>query len=290
VQSAAPEYFDDTKYPYQYPIETGTSTCDLCRLLEQSIAAFRDTQPELHGTVGRLPERQKLTLYDGSRYPSIGVGVAYSIPGGNVAAENEEIRVNDDGDLSVYDVDMSSTNGATAVNNGEKIVSRERIVERVELEITTPPDQNLPWYGFAHAISVAEHSASEDCFAKVEAWMAECISNHPGCSRSQGDGDSGGGAAKLPRRLIDTGPLHGPRLDPRLVECEGDNHPDMRYCALSYCWGENANQKLTTTKLNYEERLAGLPWDDLPQTFQDAIRITRRLGCRYVWVSLQHKP
>lgn len=45
------------------------------------------------------------------------------------------------------------------------------------------------------------------------------------------------------------------------------------YATLSYCWGQAPFIKLTLDTL--ASFLAGVPWDDLPQTFQDAITVTR---------------
>jgi hypothetical protein len=57
---------------------------------------------------------------------------------------------------------------------------------------------------------------------------------------------------------------------------------EVRYAALSHCWG--TLQHCTTTK----ERLAafhvGLPISELPQTFQDAIIVARHLQIEYLWI------
>jgi hypothetical protein len=39
-----------------------------------------------------------------------------------------------------------------------------------------------------------------------------------------------------------------------------------------------------TTIDNIEDHLQGIPIEDLPQTFQDAIKTTRALGQRYLWI------
>ena len=57
---------------------------------------------------------------------------------------------------------------------------------------------------------------------------------------------------------------------------------------MSHCWGEpteNQKKKWCTTTGNKEERGAqGFPVIELPQTFQDAISVTRELGQRYLWI------
>jgi hypothetical protein len=58
-----------------------------------------------------------------------------------------------------------------------------------------------------------------------------------------------------------------------------------RYIALSYCWGPQTLKPFaTTTSANIKDRKLGIPLEQLPQTFQDAITITRGLGIRYLWI------
>jgi hypothetical protein len=54
------------------------------------------------------------------------------------------------------------------------------------------------------------------------------------------------------------------------------------YLALSYCWGEDQN--FVTTTANIGNRFAGISFDKLPKTFQDAVAITRHMGVRYLWI------
>ena len=52
--------------------------------------------------------------------------------------------------------------------------------------------------------------------------------------------------------------------------------------ALSHCWGSSPS--FTTTKATRKERSRGVDLPDLPQNFQDAIIITRKLGIPYIWI------
>ena len=54
------------------------------------------------------------------------------------------------------------------------------------------------------------------------------------------------------------------------------------YAALSYCWG--GPQPITLTKLTKRDMLRGIATSTLPQTIQDAITVTRKVGLRYLWV------
>jgi len=51
---------------------------------------------------------------------------------------------------------------------------------------------------------------------------------------------------------------------------------------LSHCWGGLI--PVTTSLSTLAARQRGLPLEELPATFQDAIFLTRRLGFRYLWI------
>jgi len=54
------------------------------------------------------------------------------------------------------------------------------------------------------------------------------------------------------------------------------------YISLSHRWGSAEMPRLTAT--NMSSYRTGAPIADLPQTFRDAIAITRRLKARYIWI------
>ncbi|KAK5660285.1 hypothetical protein OQA88_12825 [Cercophora sp. LCS_1] len=74
--------------------------------------------------------------------------------------------------------------------------------------------------------------------------------------------------------------LFGNGQPPRLYT--SDVGESGRYVALSYCWGGPQPASTTTKTLAvYAERI---PVENQPRTIQDAIRVTRELGIRYLWV------
>ncbi|KAF9456486.1 heterokaryon incompatibility protein-domain-containing protein, partial [Collybia nuda] len=79
----------------------------------------------------------------------------------------------------------------------------------------------------------------------------------------------------LPTRVIDCSDPSKPRL------VETHRQIKAHYCALSYVWGGEQNQKTTTTNVSTYLR-EGLP--TLPQTIADAVLATHKLGIRYLWV------
>jgi hypothetical protein len=56
---------------------------------------------------------------------------------------------------------------------------------------------------------------------------------------------------------------------------------DKEYLAVSYRWG---NETLLTTTQTFELFHTSIPWEQLPQTFKDAILIARELGIGHVWI------
>ncbi|ROW17088.1 hypothetical protein VPNG_01025 [Cytospora leucostoma] len=83
----------------------------------------------------------------------------------------------------------------------------------------------------------------------------------------------------LPTRVLDLGDADAMEGDLRLVETDRQNG---QYVALSYCWGGYADFR--TLRDNYTERLEEIRFDQLPALFAHAVKVTRGLGIRYLWI------
>ncbi|KAI2785159.1 HET-domain-containing protein [Daldinia loculata] len=59
--------------------------------------------------------------------------------------------------------------------------------------------------------------------------------------------------------------------------------PGSAYVTLSYCWGGYDPECMTTAD-SLEENMRRIPWSKLPATFRDAVRFTRSLGVKYLWI------
>ena len=102
--------------------------------------------------------------------------------------------------------------------------------------------------------------------------MEDCCHNHRKCcARNTGVG--------LPARLIDVGD-QAITPDVRLHISRPDEAGE--YLALSYCWG--GEQSVVTTQNNLNSMTQRVTLSSLPRTLQDAIRVTRNMGQRYLWV------
>jgi hypothetical protein len=84
---------------------------------------------------------------------------------------------------------------------------------------------------------------------------------------------------KLPARVID---VLSPALSVDAVCIYEPKDVVAEYIALSHTWGKSP--RLRALKANIQAMLTGIYLGDLPKTFQDAVRITRSLGIRYLWI------
>lgn len=113
---------------------------------------------------------------------------------------------------------------------------------------------------------------SPDSLATIKGWINECKSSHQYCKTPSHQ--------TLPTRLTDVQPLN-----PRLVSTAGQTGT---YATLSYCWAlspSNPFASMYSTMLaTLSSRMSGMPFADMPKTFQDAILVTRALGLKYLWI------
>ncbi|KAK0710292.1 heterokaryon incompatibility protein-domain-containing protein, partial [Lasiosphaeria miniovina] len=113
------------------------------------------------------------------------------------------------------------------------------------------------------------HSDSDTAFRRVEKWISDCSSKHAFCGAPKLNPD-------LPRRVIDVTAYDRGVC---LLETAGQRG---RYVALSHCWGTSS--RLMATRESIDDLKEGIATSFLPKTFQDAIKITRRLGLKYLWI------
>ena len=108
-----------------------------------------------------------------------------------------------------------------------------------------------------------------DPFEIASKWLTMCKTYHKECSLPTMD--------FFPSRILDVGD-------------EGDTirlfssiqQLNSQYIALSHSWG--TSNVFKTTSDNLKDRFLGIESSSLPDKFQNAVRITRALGVKYLWI------
>jgi hypothetical protein len=121
---------------------------------------------------------------------------------------------------------------------------------------------------------VSDSTSSVQTFELAQKWLRNCLENHDGCND--------GFERWRPTRLV--------KLDsPSKGMVTLDSKPQETaiseveaYVTLSHCWGDGDPLKLTSS--TFPSLAEGVPVSKLPQTFQDAIIIARRLGSEFIWI------
>lgn len=142
---------------------------------------------------------------------------------------------------------------------------------------------------------IAEDPRNKTTLGLIKKWIKTCEDGHDKCqmgytreeTRFAGPTDDEGTRLRakynkkdcaLPTRVID---VFASEDGVRLVESQTIGGRGC-YIALSHVWGKVAHFK--TERLSYEAHKDKIPLPNLPQTFQDAVIITRDLGIRYLWI------
>ena len=109
---------------------------------------------------------------------------------------------------------------------------------------------------------------SDKAFQRIHSWIDECQSSHQKCLSPA--------EVKLPDRVL----YIADENDPRLVWT--DKQSKGQYAALSYCWGGDQTHKLLKSRVEgYKKQI---PISELPATITDAIRVSKKIGLKYLWI------
>ncbi|KAL9617018.1 MAG: hypothetical protein Q9160_008172 [Pyrenula sp. 1 TL-2023] len=128
---------------------------------------------------------------------------------------------------------------------------------------------------------VPSRASNPRCFRQLKTWLDTCDREHGGsCARPPSAlfGISGYRPARLLHIQTDE------KGTPARVKLVDTPHRfDLRYCTLSYCWGDAkfVTSTIETYQSHYRE---GISMEMLPQTYQDAITITNSIGVHYIWI------
>jgi hypothetical protein len=112
---------------------------------------------------------------------------------------------------------------------------------------------------------------SEPALRRARQLFETCRDSHQLCPRAR--------TPLLPTRAIDVGTIDSGDQVRLHIASPGELRD---YVALSYCWG--GPQPVLLTIENLKGMTASIPVDSLPQTIKDAIKVTRGLGIRFLWI------
>jgi hypothetical protein len=157
--------------------------------------------------------------------------------------------------------DQNISNQVTALDSDDEDVA-EAELGNISTDLL-PINSGLysPW------VDVSTMSLSNIVLASF--WLQSCMRKHKVCADFQKRGH-------LPSRTIDISDPQKPILTEGLDR-------DEPYITLSYKWGETRRYTTTTKNLMRHTKL-GIPLDELPQTFRDAIFVASSLGFRWLWI------
>ncbi|PQE28368.1 hypothetical protein CJF30_00008090 [Rutstroemia sp. NJR-2017a BBW] len=174
--------------------------------------------------------------------------------------------------VKLYGLRRNLPSSDTLFIGEERDVEAIRVVNGYDRDIDNP---------FAHRLALWTHQvrrrpfikdfASDECSKLVKSWLDACIFRHQACTTPI--------VSKLPTRVIDVGTRDG--AEPTLFV----SAPEFKssYIALSYCWGSGGKRFVLTKEMSEIPNLI-LPMESLPNTLRDAVKITRRLGFRFLWI------
>lgn len=125
------------------------------------------------------------------------------------------------------------------------------------------------------------NTGSDEAVAWAKSRLHECKSQHPACCSN-----CTLGLPLLPTRILDLGDMDFEGCSfqsPMLLVTKGDMRGE--YACLSHCWGPPEAKPLdSTTETVDTYQTDGIPWSELPKTFQEVMVFTRKLGIRYLWI------
>lgn len=156
-----------------------------------------------------------------------------------------------------------------------------------------------PSESFSASLDIVSDTNSREAFKRAHDWLQDCVNSHRHIRKNIDYN-------YIPLRVLDVGLLLGNALGfdqsperhrrnrssygdarllkVRLIEAKQTFKEPIQYAALSYCWGDDLESVITTTRENYHAHKFEIPLDTLPKTVQDAITVCRRLGIQYLWV------
>ncbi|KAF4615880.1 hypothetical protein G7Y89_g15235 [Cudoniella acicularis] len=113
---------------------------------------------------------------------------------------------------------------------------------------------------------------------QAQSWLQDCKTHHLRCN---GVGNT---LRHLPARLINILPNSNPDISPVIkIESMDSANEHVEYLAFSHCWG-GPELPFRLLESNKEDLFKGIEFRVLSKNMQDAVRVTRSLGYKYLWI------
>ncbi|OBS23285.1 hypothetical protein FPOA_03837 [Fusarium poae] len=127
-------------------------------------------------------------------------------------------------------------------------------------------DKDSPINQTIHGRTILESPQPEDILSPIKQWLSNCLTHHQHEKTN----------TMKPTRLLKYEHKNGK------VSLCSSIISDVKYAALSHCWGDVQPLTLNTaTKYQLEE---GIPIEAFPKTFKDAFWLVHELGISYIWI------
>ncbi|RAR11679.1 HET-domain-containing protein [Stemphylium lycopersici] len=128
-----------------------------------------------------------------------------------------------------------------------------------------------------HIAATRTHVAARDNIHLAKNWINACRHHHTHCHSFQNDTV---GRAEMPTRVLEIS------AEKVRLRCDMANMAPFEYLALSHMWGTNHSQQLRLLEENLSTFKQDVPMRELEtsSTFTEAIRVTRELGYRFLWI------
>ena len=113
----------------------------------------------------------------------------------------------------------------------------------------------------------------------LQQWLHDCDTAHVGCRRDEE-------SPPLPTRLLAIGTASSQHIKLlNSIDLHAEPADTCQYAALSYRWGDpKLHIPYQTTVETLSDHMRCINLEDLPLLLQHAIKVTRDIGMRYIWV------
>jgi hypothetical protein len=228
-------------------LQAAATNCSICRVVEQDIAHFR--------TEFNDPEQEEQRRRKKQKGPDWQMWLAKG--------------VNDISGFMVVSADVENKSVVWVLSAVGLCVDGNHFLSYSMDEAKKSLDDD-PLSNVVAGRKIDVDASSDTTVQRALKWIRECDAEH-------GESKCFVANAALPLRVLDVNSTHKYRVS--LYTSQGEKG---RYATLSHVGDTNNLYKLISS--NIEDRRHGFDMDDLPQTFQDAIRMTRKLGLQYLWI------